>query len=391
MKSSKWNGTLSLIISMGLTSPLLSFGDGGIIVYASDSNHLGHPPPSSAAILDEITSVSFGTNNWVYFANVATGVHTVEVTTSASGYLPRKSPSDPDAVYDPDSDYGIPRNITVIEDETTMSQFIFDPTIIASGTIRDAWTMERIDNAEVEFILQGSTGSVSVCKYPPTASYASNWLSNAGGNIPTNTILYLNDYDLQITLTNYQTLVSSNVIDNALAGDEFDLGDIFIYPTDSNTNWIADTWEASYFGAESNVTADADADADGINNRDEYLAGTNPTNDLSCLMMDMTTLTNGTLELTWDTEADRTYRIMGTTNLYTNTWVQVAGSWEASNQTEMSWVETNMNLSWNNYYRVEVMPSTWTGTNQTLINTNRPTSGGGEGGGSYTNGLPPIP
>jgi hypothetical protein len=51
----------------------------------------------------------------------------------------------------------------------------------------------------------------------------------------------------------------------------------------------------------------------------------------------------------------------------------------------MSWVETNLHLSWNSNYRIEVVPCDWQGTNQVLINTNG--WGGGSGG---TNG-PPTP
>ncbi|MFA7256943.1 MAG: hypothetical protein WC047_05155, partial [Kiritimatiellales bacterium] len=96
---------------------------------------------------------------------------------------------------------------------------------------------------------------------------------------------------------------------------------------------------------------------------------------------------SNTLVLTWNTESWRTYRISGNTQLVTGEWVQVAGSWEATNgQTEMSWTETNLDLSWNSNYRVDVMPCTWQGTNQVLVNTNSPYSGDGGG----TN-LPPLP
>jgi len=124
-----------------------------------------------------------------------------------------------------------------------------------------------------------------------------------------------------------------------------------------------------------------------MSNRAEYVAGTDPTNELSVLNM-ISLLSSTGLELKWNTESWRTYRISGTTHIATGEWVQVAGSWEATNgQPDMIWMETNLDLSWNSNYRVDVMPCTWQGTNQTLINTNYPFSGGGEGG---TN-LPPLP
>jgi hypothetical protein len=181
--------------------------------------------------------------------------------------------------------------------------------------------------------------------------------------------------------------MSNNVISNASPGGVFELDDLFLLPVDVNTNQIADTWETLYFGSGSTVQADVDADGDGVNNRSEYIAGTDPTNAMSFLNLTYTFSTNG-LDLSWNTESWRTYCVVGSTQLTTGEWVQVAGSWEATNgPAEMSWTETNLDLSWNSNYRIQVMPSTWQGTNQVLVNTNSP-YGGGSGGGTN---LPPLP
>jgi len=50
--------------------------------------------------------------------------------------------------------------------------------------------------------------------------------------------------------------------------------------TDSNGNGIPDWWEMKYFG-NLNQTATGDFDGDGVDNLDEYLEGTNPTNAAS--------------------------------------------------------------------------------------------------------------
>jgi hypothetical protein len=50
--------------------------------------------------------------------------------------------------------------------------------------------------------------------------------------------------------------------------------------TDSNGNGIPDWWEMEYFG-NLNQTAEGDFDGDGVDNLDEYLEGTNPTNAAS--------------------------------------------------------------------------------------------------------------
>ncbi len=293
---------------------------------------------------------------------------------------------------DPSSDYGNPRHVEITQSKSYVPvSFRFDPVITASAIVRDAWTMERLEDADIEFV--GKTGlnaDLVYSEYPWEASYAASWISDAEGNFPTNTILYLDDYDLNITKSGYLLFSSNNIIANALAGDEIDLGTLFLYPIDNNTNQIADVWETLYFGVGSNVVADADIDGDGMGNRDEYVAGTDPTNWYSCLWLEPIAGSNS-FHLAWDTESDRTYCISGTTNLCTDTWVQVAGPWEATNgQVEIFWAETNHNLSWNNSYRVEVVPCWWQGTNQVLIHTNDwPT--GGSGTNTWGGGLPPLP
>ncbi len=378
-----------MLIGLGLFIPFQGFGTGHIIVYASDTSKTGVPPPSATATLDGSISQTFGAHHQILFSNLTAGVHSVEVTSASNGYLPRESPHVADAVDDPYSDYGNPRYIEVSDDEVIPVNFRFDPLVTLSAVVRDAWTMERLENASVTFVFQGSTGGVTVCKYPSTATYATPWCSAPDGTTLPGPCLYLQNYDITITLSNFQTFTSNNIITNASAGDTFDLGEIFLLPVDNNTNRIADVWETLYFGSGTTVIADADADGDGVNNRDEYVAGTDPTQALSFLDV-APSFGSNRMELAWNTAPWRTYRVAGTTSLRTGEWVQVAGTWEATNgQSGMSWAETNTDLSWNSNYRIDVVPCNWQETNQVLVNTNRPVSGEGGGGGG-TNG-PPIP
>ncbi|HWN94088.1 MAG TPA: lamin tail domain-containing protein [Methylomirabilota bacterium] len=95
---------------------------------------------------------------------------------------------------------------------------------------------------------------------------------------------------------------------------------------DNDRDGMADAWEALY-GMNSNNAADAplDSDADGMINRDEYVAGTNPTNSLSLLKLTMTTsnlsltTTNfGVLEFVAQTNIG--YTIQYRTNLNADNW-----------------------------------------------------------------------
>jgi len=315
-------------IGLSLFIPLQGLCTGTIIVYAFDTSTTSTPPPSATAILDGgVTSQTFGTSSWVTFSALEAGTHTVQVTVT-SGYLPRESSTVENAVDDPTSGYGNPRHLDVDDDETIFPSFQFDPVVTVSAVARDVWTMERLEDASIEFIINSGPNSNTVCcKYPWTASYATNWSSDSKGNFPSNTYLYApENYDLSVTNSGYQLFTSNNVITNASGGDELDLEELFLFPIDDNTNLIADAWETLHFGAGSNVVADADADGDGINNRNEYISGTDPTNQWSFLNLDKMVLTNETLELTWETQSWRTYRVIGCTELCTGDWVQVGGS-----------------------------------------------------------------
>jgi hypothetical protein len=371
---------------------MLGNATGNIFVFATDSSSSNTPPPSAIAVLDGgAERIEFGSSDSVIFSAISAGSHTVTVTNVEHGYLLRQSPNDPEATSDPESIYGNPQHVYVMDNQTEFSGFTFDPVITASAEVRDGWTMERLEDVAIEFIFEGSSGSIAKTKYPSHADYAINWTTDTEGHFPTDTILYVHDYDLRLNKQDYQPYYSSNVIINASPGDHFDLGTLFLYPDDTNTNQVSDAWETLYFGAIGDMTTDADND--GMCNRDEYIAGTDPTNWYSCLWLFQTAETNGHILLQWETEPDRTYRISGTTNLCADTWVQVAGAWEATNgQYQMAWIETNDHLSWCNSYRIDIMPCGWTGTNSILVRTNDwPNGGSSSSTNNWPGGLPPLP
>jgi len=89
----------------------------------------------------------------------------------------------------------------------------------------------------------------------------------------------------------------------------------------SGGNWygIPVEWMQQYFG--NNVSSwplpTADSDGDGVNNLQEFLAGTNPTNSASVLRQELVTTEQG-LFLTWNTQPGSTYQVESTTNF--NSW-----------------------------------------------------------------------
>lgn len=85
-------------------------------------------------------------------------------------------------------------------------------------------------------------------------------------------------------------------------------------------------WLMTYFGT-TNVSASADPDGDGLNNQQEYLAGTNPNNASSTLKI--TTATHGLSTPTytilgWTAVPTRFYAIQYRTNLLTGSWADYA-------------------------------------------------------------------
>ena len=87
---------------------------------------------------------------------------------------------------------------------------------------------------------------------------------------------------------------------------------------DSDLNGLPDWWEQEYFGQLTGTDSSADPDDDGLSNRTEWLAGTNPTNAASVLRLAVLPVTNvNSVSLTWPSVAGKTYRLERATNLLT--------------------------------------------------------------------------
>jgi hypothetical protein len=119
---------------------------------------------------------------------------------------------------------------------------------------------------------------------------------------------------------------------------------------DSDHDGLPDVWEAVY-GFATNDLADAalDFDGDGMANWQEYVAGTDPTNALSYLKMDLLT-TSGGATLSFDTVSNRTYTVHYTDALGIGQWSKLVDVPARTNNS----TESVFDLGYTNgrYYRL---------------------------------------
>ena len=118
------------------------------------------------------------------------------------------------------------------------------------------------------------------------------------------------------------------------------------------------SWLASY-GLPSNGSADyLDSDSDGMNNSQEYLAGTNPTNTASVFKIISGQMISSTqFVLRWSSVSNRLYDVMRATNLATGTgaFVRLPGGTNLTGTPiENTWTDSVSRASPPGFYRVSV-------------------------------------
>ncbi len=92
--------------------------------------------------------------------------------------------------------------------------------------------------------------------------------------------------------------------------------------TDSDGDGLDDSWELDFFGSLARNGL-GDADQDGIDDRSEYLAGTDPTDAQSLLRVDSLTAGSNanSYVIQWQSVSGKVYRIMSSVDLSSGVWV----------------------------------------------------------------------
>jgi hypothetical protein len=225
---------------------------------------------------------------------------------------------------------------------------------VTSGVVRDAWTHAFLGNAQIAFTAaSGSLTGTVVDGSVILTTYRTNWLSAANGRLPATIVLGSCNWHLSVSLPGYQTCLRDHAVSNVQAGAQVDLGASYLVPTDANANQVADAWEGAYFPG--GMVATEDSDRDGVDNRSEYLCGTDPTNALSVLRFLDAVVEPAAARMTWLSAAGRSYQVLAVTSLVDSISIATNGPWEAAyGQETMQWSDTNTPLHRTRFYRVRL-------------------------------------
>jgi len=124
-------------------------------------------------------------------------------------------------------------------------------------------------------------------------------------------------------------------------------------------------WQQKYFGCTNcaEAAATADPDGDGMNNMEEFLAGTNPTNSLSALRIISVVRQSTNMVITWTTAGGTTNAVQATAGAangsYTTNFADVSGSIviPGSGDTTASYTDVGGAANTpSRYYRIRLVP-----------------------------------
>jgi hypothetical protein len=133
-----------------------------------------------------------------------------------------------------------------------------------------------------------------------------------------------------------RTVVFQSYADDLGEGDFNGTRDVFVLRlsgTDSDHDGLDDEWEVAYCGDLSR-DGSGDFDQDGSKDRDEFLAGIDPTNRGSVLrVLKLTSLRGGATTLLWSAVPGRRYRVQFKDRLTDAAWHELPGTVTASSTT----------------------------------------------------------
>jgi hypothetical protein len=119
-------------------------------------------------------------------------------------------------------------------------------------------------------------------------------------------------------------------------------------PTDEDEDGLPDAWEEHY--SDLSLDPDVDNDGDGLKNREEWIAGTDPVDDRSVLRLGEGGADVSAVTITWQSATGRTYRVSHAADLSTN-FIPVASNVLATPPTNSATITARGE---GGFYRIEV-------------------------------------
>jgi hypothetical protein len=119
---------------------------------------------------------------------------------------------------------------------------------------------------------------------------------------------------------------------------------------DSDADGMSDVWESTFFGTRNRCLPSSDMDGDNLSNKQEYIAGTNPTNATSCFKVTDLMPNGQGIELAWDTVSNRVYQVYWLENLNTTNGVLLTNLYYPTDL----FIDTGYSNSTSGFYRLTV-------------------------------------
>ncbi len=129
--------------------------------------------------------------------------------------------------------------------------------------------------------------------------------------------------------------------------------------TDANGDGLPDDWQSRYFDGPSDPHSapGADPDDDGLTNREEYIAGTDPTDRESSVQLQVANIAPDKVTLQFKATAGRDYRVFYRTDLTAGEWVKLADIPSRLATTLVSVDDDSQPVSSVKFYQLVVSPA----------------------------------